>query len=293
MPRVLFWNAEGISEHAVRIAERAARSKERLTKAATASIQRHANQGATKAITRAMVQEARHKSFKHHGLDKNTRREAAAMFTASQFEQKATQYRNKYQFSQDLPFSAPHVFFCEVVSINVAAQSPLQAGALHATKCYAHYVHGAPSPFTHCPVTIPAGWYAGPAIAANHRVPKSVTLAGAGAPVRFCFWHGPSGNNGAVVAAMYAALNAGGGGAPFVLFGDLNADPAQVAGQGVPLANIIRPPAMTRISGRILDYAVSNVPHRFTLRPLLPHVLGYDIKVRTGSDHMPMILDFH
>ena len=102
----------------------------------------------------------------------------------------------------------------------------------------------------------------------------------------------PSGNNGAIVAQMANGLNASG--RPFVLFGDLNAEPSDYEDELVAGVSILEPPGPTRISGRILDYAVTNVPNFFSgdypCRPLYSGKKNFEIKERTGSDHMVMVL---
>ena len=170
---------------------------------------------------------------------------------------------------------------------------PGGAAAGGGTLCYAHYQGGVSTDFSHCPIT--DEWYVGAALPAMPRVPWGVVINGsrgraAGQPVRFCFWHAPSGNNGAIVALMANGLHAGG--QPFVLFGDLNAKPSDYEIWLAAGVSILKPVGCTRISGRTLDYAVTNVPEFFNpCRPLYTGLENYLIKERTGSDHMVMVFD--
>ncbi len=291
--RIMFWNVEGISQNVVDKAAAAARRKELMARGFKKIAARHAGHSGGRAITRGAAEQVR-LNLKSHGLSREARNEARAQNAAEAAERVAKQFRNKFQLSHDLPHSAPDVFFCEVVATHPNAQRSLPGpgAAGGATKCYAYYHGGASTMFAACPVT--NGWYAGPAFGASDRVPKAVVLnpGGAGGPIRFCFWHAPSGNNGAIVAQMFIGLGgAAAGVAPFVLFGDLNSEPNQLVNQGVPPNNIINPNCMTRISGRCLDYAVTNVPNRVRACRPLNDAQYRDIKLRTGSDHMVMVLE--
>ena len=290
MKKMIFWNTEHLSPNALRIAERAVRRKEAAVEAAHHRASRTAGHGPTRAVTRSLAQAARRASFKGHALSREERLEAMQVSSLNATEAAAERLRNKFRLSGDLAVSAPHVFFCEVSATHPDARNPLLHGlaAGGATLCYAYYQTGASSAFTHCPMS--NGWYAGPALPALDRVPKSVTINGTGGPVRCCFWHAPSGNDGQIVATVFAGLVAGG--APFVLFGDLNAQPDQLVAQGVPAPAIIHSGGPTRISGRCLDYAITNVPHQFkNCRPLYNGAENYLIKQKTGSDHMVMVLE--
>jgi hypothetical protein len=279
--KIIFWNTEHLSPNALKIAEKAVRDKNRqrttMLKQATRS------HGPTRAVTRSLVGRS---APNLPGLSREERREVRALAFLKAAAAQAEKLRNKSELSLDLPISAPRVFYCEVITDHPDHQSPFPGGVAvdPNTLCYAHYSNGVSTAFTDCPTTGGPGWYGGPALAG--RVPKSVTLGAP--PVRFCFWHAPSGNNGAIVAQVYNGLNAAG--QPFVLFGDLNAEPHVVTLQGVPPLSILNPGGPTRISGRCLDYAITNVPLRFPngCRPLYTGVEGYSIKERTGSDHMIM-----
>lgn len=296
MTKIIFWNAEHLTDNAFDIYENARLQVGACKRSAQNQFERRAGRGPTKRITRAMKAEARGGVGKRK-LDRDTALEVDALVAEEVAERAAERKRNKFQLSNDLPASARHVFMCEVSATVMGAHNPLTGPANGATLHYAYYQGGNITPFTDCPVTHGAGWYVHPAGAvpfgADFRVPKSVTIpnGGAGAGVRFCFWHAPSGNSGAIVAQMYNSLAAAG--QPFVLFGDLNAEPNQLMHHGIAAANIIDPGVPTRISGRTLDYAVSNVAAHFTrLAPLHPDAHGYDIKQQTGSDHMPMIMHY-
>lgn len=306
MKSIIFWNVEHISQHALDIADRAATRERRTLETKAASAVRHAAHGPTPAIRRSHLMHGNYaveaKIRRKQQAERTGRANRAAQFANNRglnaeiaagsamqtAESKARQLLKKFKLSQDLPTSANDVFFCEVVATHPDARSS-QAGAAApggAVLCYARYSGGINAGFTHCPVTL--GWCNAPA--QGTRVPKSVTITGHHGPVHFCFWHAPSGNNGTVVAQMYADLVAHG--APFVLFGDLNTEPNQLITHHVPPVNILQPPAGTRISNRCLDYAVTNVPGYFHgVRALYPQANGWAIKQRTGSDHMVMILD--
>jgi hypothetical protein len=302
MTKIVFWNVEHLSQAAVDIAAAAVRAEERRANKYQAAIAAAASSGGsgygkiTRATTRSATKSrASTASAASAAGGRFDRMESRAYHAVEQARSTAEKLKNKFELSQDLTISAPHVFFCEVLSSHPDAQSPLlgAAPAGGGTLCYTHYENGVSSAFTHCPIT--HGWYVGaPLPAAMTRVPKGIIIHGtrglaAGQPVRFCFWHAPSGNNGQIVAQMANGLDVGG--PPFVLFGDLNAEPGDYAPWLRPGVHIMRPPGGTRISGRTLDYAITNRPAWFNqCRPLYTEQ-QYPIKQRTGSDHMVMAFE--
>jgi len=212
---------------------------------------------------------------------------------------KAARLIKKWRLSEDLVISARHTFFCEVHIDHSQKRSPLLNGAPPGggTLCYAYYHGDASADFTNCPIT--DRWYVGGALPGVTRVPRGVKINVSsgdhkGTEVRFCFWHAPAGNDGRIVVQMANGLNAGG--QPFVLFGDLNAEPRDLLRhlrhQLAAGVSILHPPGGTRISGRTLDYAVTNVPHFFhACRRLYDDKKNREIKQTTGSDHMIMVLE--
>ena len=211
------------------------------------------------------------------------------------YERRAERARNQYVNKATLMdgimtmSNFPHVFLCEIVHTHVHADPPKPAsGPNERPLSYLYYANGVRTPLTNFPTASGAGWYAGPALPATMRVPKAVVINN----VRFCFWHAPSGNSGRPVIDMFNGLNIPG--TRFVLFGDLNCDPEQLIARGLPVANIIAPLTATRISGRRLDYAITNVPELFerTCRQWSQYPKPIDILRSTGSDHSPMILNF-
>ena len=291
MNKIIFWNVEHLSPQAADIAEAAAVAAEvRLAKKAkTHATSKGTREKPTRATTRGSIK----KKHVMNAGNVHERAEARVFIMLDQARKKAARLRNKLLLSEDLAASAQHTFFCEVLSDHPDARSPLMGGAAAGggTLCYAHYQGGVSTNVSTCPIT--DGWYMGPALPAMPRVPRGVVINGsrgaaAGQQVRFCFWHAPSGNNGTIVAQMANGLHAGGN--PFVLFGDLNAEPSDYEAALVVGVSILKPAGATRISGRILDYAVTNVPNLFNpCRPLYNGSENFEIKETTGSDHMVMV----
>src|SRR6185437_10061995 len=146
--------------------------------------------GPTRPITRSQMASHRNvKAIPH--LSRDERRELTLFRAQVQADRDAEKLRNKWSLSQDLPASAPHVFFCEVGAGHPDQRSSLLGalGAGGAQLCYAHYNNGASQAFSHCPIT--AHWYVGPPLGVT-RVPKGIVITGTSGPVRFCFWHAPS-----------------------------------------------------------------------------------------------------
>lgn len=308
---ILFWNTQGGSERAMEIAEEERRKLQAAENSYQSAIRRHASDGPTRPITRAALrgQKARKpkgpvgKHTSRSGkrpqtviqrvsvMSRAEKAELLLMVQRQQAEKKFEQFRHKSLLLDGIMNLAefPHVFLCEITHTHPHADPPMPVVAAgDRPLSYLYYANRARTALPDFPTANGAGWYVGPAPPAHYRVPKAVTIGG----VRFCFWHAPSGNNGQDVVAMYNGLAAAN--APFVLFGDLNCDPDQLVRHGMNAANIIPPTVATRISGRMLDYAVTNVPDRFkrTCRPWGAYASPWDILGQTGSDHSPMILRF-
>lgn len=288
MTKIIFWNVEHLSPQALDIADKAADAAKRAAKRAKTHAAVHASDEPTRPTTRLFVKDHRNTGTRYE------RAEARAFQSLDRAQNKAERLRRKLLLSEDLARSAQHTFFCEVLVDHPDARSPLLGGAAAGggTLCYAHYKGGVSTNFTHCPIS--DNWYVGAPFPGLTRVPRGVVINGAsgaakGKPVRFCYWHAPSGNSGKIVAKMANGLHAGG--QPFVLFGDLNAEPSDFEVWLAPGVTILKPPGPTRISGRKLDYAVTNVASYFhPCRPLYSGHENYKIKEQTGSDHMVMIL---
>jgi hypothetical protein len=75
-----------------------------------------------------------------------------------------------------------------------------------------------------------------------------------------------------------------------ILFGDLNTDPGQLLARGVPVNQIAAPVGPTRISGRTLDYALSNFQPVLVYRAFDQAAPAREIKRRFGSDHAAMCM---
>lgn len=301
---ILFWNTEGGSERAQAKAEEERRKLDAVERSAEATIRRHARAGATRPITRAALRGRKAEMRNRRpGLPKRThqfkapilsRAEKAELLLMAQRDRAAKarrQFRNKAALMEGIMNlrEFPHVFLCEIMHTHPHADAPKPvSGQDERPKSYLYYASGARTALAQFPTASGAGWFTGVIPAAKKRVPKAVVINN----VRFCFWHASSGNNGQEVVDMYNGL--AGAGQPFVLFGDLNCDPQQLINRGLPAGNIIEPLTATRISGRKLDYAVTNVPHRFKrhVRHWGQYPTPRDIKDQTGSDHSPMILTF-
>lgn len=301
MPSITFWNVEHLSQAAVDIAEAAKIAQERTVDKFTTTIAASAASSISSGdaqLTAAVRRSSVINSPKGDPSDSRLERlEKRAFVVAEELRQKADRLENKFELSQDLTLGE-HVFFCEVQSGHAGAENPLLrglaagAGTLH----YLYYQKGKVSAFTHCPIS--DGWYPPvliPTLPKMDRVPKGVVINGArghaaGQPIRFCFWHAPAGNDGKIVATMANGLALAGH--PFVLFGDLNAEPGFVKPHLAAAVEILEPATATRISGKILDYAITNEPGWFNKCRALYTVKKFsEIKEKTGSDHMVMLLD--
>jgi len=305
MNKIIFWNVEHLSNRAAKIAEDAKAKAKKAEEASLTLVVSHHNMGSsTGVVTRGM--EEKYKKRKASDRDeleeirpREKRAKIASNIACDKKNANAARLIKKWRLSEDLVASAPHTFFCEVHIDHSHKRSPLLKGDPPGggTLCYAYYNGGKPADFTNCPIT--DKWYVGPDFRPNDmtRVPRGVVINGsrgeaAGQAVRFCFWHAPSGNNGAIVAQMANGLNAGG--QPFVPFGDLKAQPRDLRRHQLDAGVfILAPPGGTRISGRTLDYAVTNVPKFFhPCRRLYDNMKkNREIKQTTGSDHMVMVLE--
>ncbi|GAB5508876.1 MAG: hypothetical protein Rhims3KO_02770 [Hyphomicrobiales bacterium] len=197
-------------------------------------------------------------------------------------------YRRKLAYAKDLPRRNDYVFYSEVMPSYPNWQSPLAAGAGHTPNTlgyyFAHNNVGGALPL--CPISngdIP------PPSKPISRRPKGVVING----VHFFFWHAKAKASYAnVVAEVFTELHNWLHPTPFVLLGDLNALPSKVSGHGVPINLFLKCGSATHQGGKELDYAITNVPGRFSgsncekYNNLSPG----NFKDLTGSDHVPMIL---
>ncbi len=291
MVKIVFWNTEGGTEAAPIKAKRSKRRYKAVRRSNQLSIERHAGESSDRRFTRSLTKRSRKRKADdmepspEERLSKASSRELKNLRTELWAEQKRIAMRNKAILLETLPYGVrkcDHVFFCEVVSNHLHAQSSIDGQITPMLKCYSYYNNGTSTPLSNDDLT------GGP----KTRIPKYVMIDG----TKFYFWHAPSGDGakkGKVVANVFRILcdfNE-----PFVLFGDLNADPEQLVQQGLDWDNIIPPEYKggTRISGRTLDYAITNAPREGAIcRRLFPFTVGFDIKIRTGSDHMPMVLEY-
>lgn len=294
--KIGFWNVEHWSKNSLEIAQKAeakaAMEEERLTGQIT---QRGSSGELTRAVTRAQViGKIRVKAPEPvvrvepysipKPLSRDERREATALSAVQQARKIAQQTLRKFTLAQDMIFSTDQLFYCEVECDHPNAQSSKADGTTTPhLLCYASYENKISSVLNYTTL-----W---PASFNPDRVPLYRDIRGTSPgspPVRCYYWHAPSGNNGQIVAEAYAHLNTLG--TPFVLFGDLNAEPEQLINKGIPKNNIVAPDGPTRISGRTLDYAVTNVPKRIAIRKYRD-CPALDIKLLGGSDHAFMFLD--
>jgi hypothetical protein len=289
---IWFWNAEKLSPHA----EATAVKFETKSDGAYASWENFIKKpDYVKPITRGAVKTYREEtkagpSSSSSSMDTTEDRDYLKALTFTVLRDDAAEEAqikaNKYKLAQDIIQSAPYACFCEVVDTHPDQRTSLLGAATTGTLCYAHYQNRVSTAFAACPAGADAWIAPGDVPHGIVRVPKGFVVAG----VRFCFWHAPSGNNGQVVADMFSGLIATG--QPTVLFGDLNCEPSDLRARGIPDSQLLHPSTATRISGRCLDFAVTNVKSKFHgIRALNSAPKGYNIKTWTGSDHMVMILD--
>lgn len=287
MPKTIgFWNAEKLSNDVETIAQAAV---DKATNDLNALLDNVKPGETTRALTRQKIKA----NGRHHPYGKGQE---------SRTEKKERERRNicektlreqeiklrKVQVAQRSIGSYDEVFYCEVMYNHTDAQSPLYLGAAVTlnVNCYASYDRSQVSQdLTHIawPPNIQNNTTRFPAYRDLHG-------AGNGGVVRCYFWHAPSGSNGNIVVDVYQHLMTLG--APFILFGDLNAEPAQIqGGPKVPIAHIVQA-GPTRISGRTLDYAITNVPSRVRLRKQDGTTNNFaSIKRQYGSDHAFMVLE--
>lgn len=305
MPRVYFWNAEHLSTHADVLAERRQALIERAGLTQTAQIRREASKGVviSPAVTRSMVRAgsgiSKPKSAQPYArkvysndpvVQRQAEREVRRVKEVEQLEYRARVSSRKVDTQDWLDNQGHPVFYCEVQQGFAGNTSSLRnavapgAGIL----CYWTNVAGGlaePAGFPAVGTGV-AGPPGGPHLApGNARIPKLAVHGG----VNLFFWHAPSGNNGQVVVAMWNFINAHHAGNN-ILFGDLNTDPGQLLAQGVPLNQICAPVGSTRISGRTLDYALSNFQPVLVSRAFDQAVPYWKIKRHFGSDHAAMCL---
>ena len=233
------------------------------------------------------------KTFTDRTLKRLQERETRLMMRIEQSTRDATIRRNKLETQTWLDNRGHPVFYCEVQQGFAGYTSSLRTAVAPgpATLCYkANGVAGLADPVgTPVPGTGIMGAGGGPFLTpGSSRIPKHVVVGG----VNLFFWHAPSGNSGQVVAAIWGWINANYPGAACILFGDLNAEPGQLMAHGVPAGDIVNSGAPTRISGRTLDYALSNQPGVTVNRAFDAAVPHREIKTRFGSDHAAMRIDW-
>jgi hypothetical protein len=297
VPQIYFWNAEHLSTNAEVIADRSAarEAKARLDRLKQAASKRSV---ATPPITRSMtrvdlkkrVTKGAPTRLPPSNLERAVRRqmetELSLLRKIRKFEYLATVSRRKVETQTWLNSRADPKFYCEVQQafpgITSSLRNAVAPGAQ--TLCYLTNVGGGLAEPANFPgVGAGVGPPGGPHLTiGSSRIPKVGVHGGA----NLFFWHAPSGNNGQVIAAAWAFINANYVGHN-ILFGDLNADPGQVVAHGVPLGEVFAPPEPTRISGRTLDYALSNQPVA-VVRAFDAGTPYWDIKKRFGSDHAAM-----
>ncbi|GEM_PF-5163271 len=108
--------------------------------------------------------------------------------------------------------------------------------------------------------------------------------------IDFIFWHATASTDKQVVFSFIESLNQRK--EKFVLFGDLNIAPEIL--QSLYNGSIISPSEPTRISGNIIDYAISNITDgSLSCTPYLNVEDEKEIKRVTGSDHMIMRLTYN
>ena len=304
MARVYFWNAEHLSSNADVLAQRRQLLIERAGLSQAAQLRYEASKGVviSPAVTRSMVggggiTKPKSKSpyeRKIYSADstvqRQTEREVRRVREVEQLEYQAGVSSRKVETQDWLNNQADPVFYCEVQQGYAGNTSSLRnaVAAGGATLCYWTNIFGGIAEPAGFPVvgTGVAGPPGGPhLVLGSARIPKLAVAGG----VNLFFWHAPSGNNGQVVAAMWSFIKATYAGNN-ILFGDLNAEPGQLMGQGVPLNEIAAPVGPTRISGRTLDYALSDFQPVLVYRAFDQAAPYRQIKRRFGSDHAAMCL---
>jgi hypothetical protein len=305
MPRVYFWNAEHLSTNAEVLAERRQALIERAGLSHTAQLRYEASKGVivSPPITRSMVHAgsgiSKSKSAHPYAkpvyskdpmVQRQVEREVRRVREVEQLEYRAGVSQRKVD-TQNWLEAQPHpVFYCEVQQTFPGNTSSLRNAfaAGGATLCYWTNIAGGlaePAGFPAAGAGV-AGPPGGPhLVLGSARIPKLAVSGG----VNLFFWHAPSGNNGQVVVAMWNFINANYVGNN-ILFGDLNTNPGQLLAQGVPLGEIAAPVGPTRISGRTLDYALSNFQPVLVSRAFDQAAPHRQIKRRFGSDHAAMCL---
>jgi hypothetical protein len=314
MPKIIFWNIQRWSDRADQIADQAEANAERAEERRIGLAVSHHNMGrSTGPMTRGKIEKwskASNSAERKKIGNRWVRAEIAAFVNRDRKSEKAALLGKKARLPLDLANSGHHVFFCEVQNSHPQAQSPLRGGDPAGNAlCYAYYRCRGPGRNAFSTLFLPRQttdqWYGGRNAFTRdqmERVPRGVVINvesgnAKGTPARFCFWHAPSRNNAsAIVVQMANRLNAGG--QPFVLFGDLNAEPHELLNhpnhQLAPGLSILNPGGPTHDGGKILDYVVTNVLGLFSgvLRCRSLHTAESDeIKSLVGSDHMAMILE--
>jgi len=306
VPKIYFWNAEHLSTNAELLSQEREAEAERAQLDTMRQLENHAAKGAvvTPPITRSMRRVAGREVVKAgsyhpyartiYSEDRRVQRqvetELSQLLKVNRLEYKAGVSLRKVQTQRWLESQPSPVFYCEVQQGFPGNTSSLRNAVAPGAKilCYWTNILGAlaePLAFPAVGAGVP-GPPGGPHLAGgNRRIPRWVVHGG----INLFFWHAPSGNNGQVVAAMWNFIKANHVGNS-ILFGDLNAEPGQLLAQGVPAGEICAPVGPTRISGRKLDYALSNFQPVLVFRAFDQAAPHAEIKRRFGSDHAAMCL---
>lgn len=315
MTRVYFWNAEHLSTRADVIADERWADVERAEEAEMAQLVAAARRGraGTPAVTRSMVRGgsggpirssyifgAKALAASHpyarpddRDIERQLDREIQHRRRANRLEYRAEVGRRKCETQDWLETRSEKVFYCEVQQAFAGSTSSLRDASVAGaeTLCYWTNIVGGldePAGFPAAGPGVP-GPPGGPhLVRGGERIPRR---ADGGGGVNLFFWHAPSGNSGEVVAAVWNFIKATYAGQN-ILFGDLNCDPGQLAGVGVPQDEMATPAGATRISGRTLDYALADFAGVSVSRAFdyaAPHA---SIKSRFGSDHAAMQLNW-
>lgn len=114
-----------------------------------------------------------------------------------------------------------------------------------------------------------------------------ITDTGTNEQLHLYMLHGPASNNAVKVASYVGCyLNEHHGDDPWLLLGDLNVEPQKLANSpvGIDMSDLIVAPSIaTHKGGKILDYALTNMPDEVEISTVRRS------QRTTGSDHSPII----